>query len=71
MKSISDFKRGFGGRLYLQCSGEYFFTEEYLDKTYVGRLQGYKQARWGQAMLESMGEQASAQIAPAQEQKEE
>jgi hypothetical protein len=47
MKSISAFKRGFGGSLYLQCSGEYFFTKDYFDKTYAERLQEYTQAKWG------------------------
>jgi len=47
MKSISAFKRGFGGRLYLQCSGEYFFRKDYFDKMYAARVQEYEKARWG------------------------
>ena len=51
MKSISAFKRGFGGRLYLQCSGEYFFLKEYFDETYAARLQEYKQVRWDNVLI--------------------
>lgn len=46
MKSISAFKRGFGGRIYMQCSGEYFFSKEYFDKVCIARIEDYKQARW-------------------------
>ena len=51
MKSISAFKRGFGGKLYLQCSGEYFHTKDYFHKIYSMRLQEYEQSRWGNEII--------------------
>lgn len=47
MKSISSFKRGFGGRLYLQCSGEYFFTKDYFNNVLTERVHNYAKTRWG------------------------
>jgi len=46
IKGISAFKRGFGGRMILQISGEYFYDKEFFKKTFDERILRYIEERW-------------------------
>jgi hypothetical protein len=39
LRNISLFKRGFGGNMFFQYSGEYFFSSDYLNTMYMKRIE--------------------------------